>query len=181
LKRRLGVIFVCVSLATCAAVLGLWIRSAYAGDVVYVRTTWTEYCIRSDWGRVSLTATEAAYAEHSVKWERNSGGYHGAWPGPAKRQHDLGFVHARAGRKFPTTFGYWAVTTYHPIIAALLALPLLPWAVASLRRLDAAGRRRAGFCPRCGYDVRASAERCPECGEPIAAAPVPADSHVFTK
>jgi hypothetical protein len=131
---------------------------------------------------VSLTALAMEGEGHSgVHWERNSGGFAGDWPGLAKRQHNLGIVHARAGRPLRSTLPYWAIETYHPVIIVLVALPLVPWAVAPMRRLNAARRRRFGLCARCGYDVRASAERCPECGEPIAARPPPAASRALTK
>ena len=42
------------------------------------------------------------------------------------------------------------------------------WAVATARRRR---RERRGRCRRCGYDLRASPERCPECGAVTSSAP----------
>lgn len=54
-------------------------------------------------------------------------------------------------------FPHWAV------IAATAILPTL-WLILRLRRRSA---RRRGLCEQCGYDLRASHERCPECGAPL--------------
>jgi hypothetical protein len=52
------------------------------------------------------------------------------------------------------SIGYWL-----PLAAIALALF---WADA--RHWPARRRARAGLCPRCGYDLRATPRRCPECG-----------------
>jgi hypothetical protein len=58
---------------------------------------------------------------------------------------------------------YWAIVLASGAVASL-------WLrTAGRRLLNVRRRRRAGrgLCGRCGYDVRASPERCPECGEVV--------------
>lgn len=75
----------------------------------------------------------------------------------------LGFAlgaSAAEGYRF-VTIPCWSV------VAALLLLPAVRVTWVVVRRK----RRRAGACVTCGYDLRASKDRCPECGTPI---PTPA-------
>ena len=57
-------------------------------------------------------------------------------------------------------------------VAATAILPLtwIGWvSCIGILRWNQARRRAKGLCTRCGYDLRASKERCPECGTAIRA------------
>jgi hypothetical protein len=51
----------------------------------------------------------------------------------------------------------WAITTLGTVM-------LLPWGIRIIKRKRAL---RHNICTECGYDLRASTNRCPECGVPI--------------
>jgi hypothetical protein len=43
-----------------------------------------------------------------------------------------------------------------------IARTLAVWRTASFQEKE--NRRLAGLCPKCGYDLRGTPDRCPECG-----------------
>jgi hypothetical protein len=72
-----------------------------------------------------------------------------------------------------TIWGVAPWMAYGVPAASVISLGTLPaaWAVARIRARRLQQRRIArGLCQECGYDVRATPNRCPECG----AAPPPA-------
>jgi hypothetical protein len=64
----------------------------------------------------------------------------------------------------PTSIGYTVVGVPLPGLLIALLLPPGVWLTAFVRRRRSAARD--GLCGACGYDLRASPDRCPECGTP---------------
>src|SRR5262249_10242621 len=70
------------------------------------------------------------------------------------------FVFRQSGLKTATT------NVVIPIPAMTAALGVWP-TIRVTRRIRKARRKRAGFCEKGGYALRASPERCPEGGTPV--------------
>ena len=105
-------------------------------------------------------------AEATLRYFRSSASPDGGWWYPLlASNHWFGFAYwgySWGGTDIPVRtvnviVPWWAVV-------ALLALPAAIIAWRSWRVRAATRRQQNGLCPQCGYDLRASPERCPECG-----------------
>ena len=167
MKRRLFSILFVVSLLLLLAVCALWVRSYWQADCLSRFDGGVQRGIMSTRGRVSLWRAEnTTVREHPDQvW--------GMWSGAASDLEEFRILPS-SYRQF-VGFGYaeWSSQSVSGLHQSEheLVVPLWAVAVASalLPSLSLFGfwRRRAdrpGLCPSCGYDLRATPERCPECG-----------------
>lgn len=83
------------------------------------------------------------------------------WGSPA-----LPVLENLASSKLSTPLHCASVTLPHWLLVFVFAAPLMGKVlVIAMRRLKRRLRHMNGLCPTCGYDLRASTERCPECGK----------------
>ena len=76
----------------------------------------------------------------------------------------LGFYFRAQSNAGPTYVGRQRDLIFRIPYWFLAAASTLAPAAALRRRLRTRRRTRRGLCPRCGYDLRESPDRCPECG-----------------
>ena len=175
MKRGLVNLLTALSLVLCVAVTVLWERSYRWMD--QVRRWFPPGAIllaHSDHGRVYLAA--AWGLDHSNRgWERESrdvAGQPGVWERDAGAANYsvslLGFGYVNFDRVEGIADRLRLVTVPHWFLSvSLAALPGVRLVRAMRRRRHA----RAGLCPACGYDLRATSGRCPECGTPVSGSP----------
>ncbi len=182
--RRLCTLCSAVSLVLCVALCVLWVRSYGVAERVSrvsrgPATVENYILLYSADGRL-LVRNERTYYRDLSPDEADAlrhfypGGWgyrHGAdvhgnrvWNYP----HWRGFVFDSANAPI---FHQWemrnnyliAGAPYWSLAAPLSVAPLLRLWI-SLRKRMARRSSRVGLCATCGYDLRASPERCPECG-----------------
>jgi hypothetical protein len=153
------------------ASLILWVRSYFVGDLIrHIGQDVipnTSYFISSRTGSLSLSRYEQTSKDPAIGGGRYPPGFSSErwdsradplrWPSGAIA-NTLGFAaeHHRLGEGDD----YTLVVPYYALAAALLAPPLVWWVRFRRRPRAAAGPR----CAKCGYDLRATPDRCPECG-----------------
>jgi hypothetical protein len=162
-----------VSLVICMTTITIWIRSEFDSDT-YVQvlinpatgTAITDYVIMDD-GRLALVRVDGIYPGYIL--------YYGSrWTPPYVRQ-----VHGWAHVPFDNAGWAWLpkgpsgviiylggkvqtqiVVRFWVLVALTAPLPII-WFI---RRRRESRWRRLGLCSKCGYDLRATPDRCPECG-----------------
>ncbi|HWE94437.1 MAG TPA: hypothetical protein VG269_10770 [Tepidisphaeraceae bacterium] len=180
--RRLFTLLSALSLVLFAATVVLWVRSYWKGDTIY-HITKGHYCHTQAWssyGKIDIARERASRAgqimpsgEEGWKW----GGFE-LYPYLEAFAPETYFFPPDGGDQQSRVWVWCGLEWWHKAIATdssdtltvpyaypVSALALLPLAWAS-RRLLAMIRARArnGLCPTCGYDLRATPDRCPECG-----------------
>jgi hypothetical protein len=177
LARHLFTLCSAASLLLCVAAGVLWVRSYSHPFLLYYDWLNTAgqiearsvYC-HSDNGAVEITADRTI--AHTDHWAKSFMGEPRGWQHfgfsrkPRLQSLRDGFSFRRflePGSVSGLTVGVTSVAAPYWFCTLGLATAPVLW-LTRRRPWQRADRRRAGLCPQCGYDLRASPERCPECG-----------------
>ena len=166
LKRRLFNLAAAVSLVVCVAIVALWIRSYRIADDISWTSSHYSSSVGSMNGRMVLFAVSGGPdAILSSGWHSHSVqklGLEGLDPAELFENRAFGFSFHASREDLPT-----GVRRELRIVAphwSLAALALILPMVYAIRWLRSRRRHPRGFCATCGYDLRATPDRCPECG-----------------
>jgi hypothetical protein len=188
MRRRLLNILTTLSVLLCVAVCVLWVRSyAVGNDVTGSAARGPAWTLGSQSGGLLIALRWPGHVDRTCTWTRFdpdprfqralpslrvqmtrgrsshwrwSRGRVGVWTGAGDLVES--WISDRPNR----TFGpvrYAGAIFPHWLLAAAAAVPTTA-AIALHFRRSMRRHKPAGLCRACGYDLRATPDRCPECG-----------------
>jgi hypothetical protein len=180
MRQRLFTLCAAASLLLCVAVCALWVRSHWRWDQAAWRRVNGVGTVQSAHGRVVLDVRRS-------RWWGNGANWNGLWfthePAPTSGTISpaawMYALNVDAGDTFVAWehFGFgWYVWQSRDRVNLIAAAAVPHWCLAgvtavlpawwAVRRWRARGKPKPTLCRKCGYDLRATPDRCPECGTP---------------
>ena len=184
MKRRLFNLLAAVSLVLCGATAAMWVRSSFLTDDLFVFARWNEPArefntvhtwLLGGWIQVQGIETYGlpnddvskarAYGNGSFRFRSDpmapqvGGVFSQRWPWVYWLHFQASGASTYAGLNGLSHVWKFGVCLW-PVTLIELVLPIA-WV---WRRDKRRHHRLRGLCPRCGYDLRATPDRCPECG-----------------
>lgn len=184
--KRVWTSVVVLSSIVSLAVAGWWVRGYWISDsfvkwrgsrayVIALREGWATYSVGAAFSAPPATASTFTAAT-LVTESQNSPWLWLSGPENRKvrlmspsrqREFSLGVVYIGYNpnpRGSLSVVDTVIVRVWLPLIALLLALPAAAQGGMLIRQRRLARLTAASRCPTCGYDLRATPDRCPECG-----------------
>jgi 4-amino-4-deoxy-L-arabinose transferase-like glycosyltransferase len=172
MRRRLFNVLSALSLLLCVATAVMWARSYFYWDLVEIGSALDSRSVQTLRSFQSRRGSLVYY--NTQKPRRAKAGFpigiqRDRYPA-GHASHDyvfgsgefnwLGFAYRRHSWKSPTGRVFeLGLAVSHSFVTFLFAAAPIGWMIRWQRR-----RRPIGLCPTCGYDLRATPDRCPECG-----------------
>lgn len=160
MRSRFFTLIAAISLVICIMTTALWVRSYYILDAVdwstsHGRAGFFTIQGRIAYGAVTLGPTYPRKVIQGLSYRTTAVGY--SFSVNMMRPSWTSWTGFALARIRQTGFSAWDIRVPY-------WLPLLLSAIAPILWYRRRHRYPRGACQQCGYDLRASPDRCPECG-----------------